>query len=155
MSSLDLILPFVHVHSTRHSFLSFSLFLWMVRYSAFCKWEISPCLFRPQLRPNIFYSRLFVHVYFSCSSPAARSHRFHVRNALSHLHRWLSHGLVVSRCVWPIICRIISISKIEKSRSTHRRRNTLSTCRRSCPALLTRLTSRDSPWAIIFSSIVR
>lgn len=108
----------IYPHSARHSLL---LSLFSSEWSVILLFVNGRFLSLP-VTSDIFHSRLFVHVYFSCSNPTASLSR----NALSHLHRWLSHGfVVVSRCVRPIMCRIISISKIKKSRSTHRRRNIL------------------------------
>lgn len=86
------------------------------------------------LPPYIIFVRLYIfHVRISSLSRRFLAMPFPTCLQHSSVRSFvqLSHGLVVSRARHRS-CRIISISKIEKSRST-RRRETLSTCRRLVP----------------------
>lgn len=74
--------------ATLFSFLSTSE--WK-RYSTSCKREISPRLFRPQLHGHLPLSIICPRLFFVLF-PAARASLS--RNAVSHLHRRLSHRLV-------------------------------------------------------------
>lgn len=137
----------------RHSSL-LSLFLWIERYFSFCKWEISlpASLARSRTEPfplSIICPRLF----FLLLIPSL------VRIAFTHVMPFptCTVGWVTGESPLDACDRLYAASFLFlKSKNQGQRTDdeTLSTCRRSCPVLLTRLTSWDSPWAIIFFSIV-